>query len=194
MPGWNHLPRHFQEVFRIKAAKKTYDFVCKIEETLAMICLMGATLILCVGAVARAAGHPLAMINELALCLFAWCVFLGADTAYRRNKLVYVELIIDSVKPKFRRVLYAINYILNGAFLVFFIYESTLLIKHSWVRTWSSIPSLSYGWIALCMPVGCVLLLITTCIQFNKYVIKGEEKVSEESLLIEEALEENENN
>ena len=147
-------------------------------------------MILCTGAIFRAVGNPLSSISEISLCLFAWCVFLGADTAYRHNKLVYVELIIDGTSKRIRRALYAVNYALIAAFLGLFIYLSVKLVMHSWVRTWSSIPSISYGWIALCMPVGCGLMLVTTCIQFYKYVIKGNDKQNEEALLLEEIAEE----
>ena len=164
-----------------------YNGLCKVEEAIAMFCLISATLILCVGAVCRAVGNPLTSISEIALCMFAWCVFLGADTAYRRNKLVYVEIIIDSVKPKVKRVLFCVCYILIAAFLGLFIYESIRLVGHSWVRSWSSLPGVSYGWIALCMPVGCTLMLITTAIQFHKYVIKGEPKMSDTEQYLEEA-------
>lgn len=164
-----------------------YRGVCMVEEALAMICLIGATLILCTGAVFRALGNPLTSISEISLCMFAWCVFLGADTAYRRNKLVYVELLIDKAKPQIRRLLYLVNYSLIAVFLVLFLYESIRLVIHSWVRSWSSLPWLSYGWIALCMPVGCTLMLITTAIQFYRYVIKGDSKISETEQYLEDA-------
>jgi len=170
-----------------KTIQTLYKGICTIEEALAMFCLLAATLILCVGAVCRALGNPLTSISEIALCMFAWCVFLGADTAYRRNKLVYVELLIDKAKPQVRRILYCVNYLLVGAFLALFVYESIRLVIHSWVRSWSSLPWLSYGWIALCMPVGCTLMLITTVIQFYQYVIKGNNKISETEQFLEDA-------
>lgn len=159
-----------------------------MEEAISMICLMGATVILCLGAISRTLGYPLAMISDISLCLFAWCVFLGADAAYRKNKLVYVELIIDGVSPKLRRILYGINYTFIFVFLVFFVAQSTRLVTFSWVRKWAAIPTLSYGWVALSMPLGCSLMLITTIIQFYKYVIRGESRMSEtEKLLVEES-------
>jgi len=171
----------------MKLIKRVYSFICNIEETVSMVCLLGATIVLCVGAVCRTFGYPLAMISDIALCLFAWCVFLGADAAYRKNKLVYVELIIDGVNPRVRRILYCINYGITFAFLVFFVTQSVRITAFSWVRKWASIPTLSYGWVALSIPIGCSLMLITTVIQFYKYVIKGEHKVSEtEELLTEE--------
>lgn len=171
----------------MKWIKTIYNFICRAEETISMVCLMGATIILCIGAICRTLGYPLAMISEIALCLFAWCVFLGADAAYRRNKLVYVELIIDGAGSGFRRILYGINYSLIFMFLIFFLAQSSHVVVFSWVRKWASIPTLSYGWVALSIPIGCGLMLITTGIQFYKYVVKGEHRVSEtESLLIEE--------
>ncbi|MCI9250636.1 MAG: TRAP transporter small permease [Lachnospiraceae bacterium] len=171
----------------MKWLKAVYGFLCRAEEAAAMICLLGATIILCAGALCRIMGFPLAMISEIALCLFAWCVFLGADAAYRKNKLVYVELVIDGAGPKWKRILYGINYSLIFVFLVFFTIQSWHVVFFSWVRKWASIPILSYGWVALSIPVGCTLMLITTAIQFHSYVIKGEHKVSEtESLLMED--------
>ena len=58
-----------------KAIQTLYKSLCTVEETLAMVGLITATVILCIGAVCRAVGSPLTSISEIALCLFAWCVF-----------------------------------------------------------------------------------------------------------------------
>lgn len=128
------------------------------------------------------------MISDISLCLFAWCVFLGADAAYRNNKLVFVELIINEIRPKFRRILYGINYGIIFTFLVFFTAQSIRMASFSWVRKWASIPTLSYGYVALSIPVGCSFMIVTTIIQFYKYVIKGEDKVSESEELTDEKI------
>lgn len=138
-----------------------------------MVCLMSATVILCSGALMRTLGRPLSAITEISLCLFAWCIFLGADTAYRKSSLVYVEIIIDRLPNIPRRIFYAVIYVLIAVFLGVFLFQSIKMVQHSWVRTWASLPKISYGWIALCMPVGCGLMLITTCIHFYSVVIMG---------------------
>ena len=163
----------------MKIFRKIYSILCKAEEVIAMSCLLGATIILCGGALARALGYPLASITEISLCLFAWCIFLGANVAYRKSSLVYVEIIIDRLFPALRRIFYAAIFLIVGGFLCIFIFQSIRLNIHSWIRRWASIPSLSYGWIALSMPVGSVLMLITTCIHFYNLVIKGEEPVKD---------------
>lgn len=170
--------------------KKIYKSVCTVEEVISIVCLLGATIILCCGAVMRTVNHPLSAINEISLCLFAWCIFLGADVAYRRKKLVFVEVIINRLKGVPQRILYAVNYLITAAFLVIFTIESIKVVQHSWVRTWSSIPTISYGWTALCMPVGCALMLITTCIQFYQYVIKNNKIITEEEKYIAESQQE----
>jgi TRAP-type C4-dicarboxylate transport system permease small subunit len=154
--------------------KKVYAVLCKAETALTAFCLLGATLILCFAAILRTAGHPILYTTELALFLFAWGIFLGADAAYRKNKLVYVEIIIDRIPQVSRRVLYGVNYLLIVLFLVIFMYQSVKLVRLSWIRPWPSIPWLSYGWIALSIPVGSFLLLLTTGIQIYRYVIRGE--------------------
>ena len=174
----------------LKGLKKLYGWICSLEETLAIICLLLSTFILCTGAITRRFGRPLAMISEIALCFFAWCVYLGADAAYRKNKLVYVEILIDKVKPGIQRVLYGFIYGMIGVFQITFCIYSIRLVKHSWIRGWSSIPKLSYGWIALSIPVGITLMFVTTCIHFNRYVIHGEKKKSDSDQLIEENINE----
>lgn len=172
----------------LKALKKLYTWICTVEETIAIICLLLSTFVLCTGAITRRFGRPLAMISEIALCFFAWCVYLGADAAYRKNKLVYVEILIDRVRPEIQRVLYGIIYSMIGVFQIAFCIYGIKLVKHSWIRGWSSIPKLSYGWIALSIPVGITLMFITTCIQFYRYVVCGEKKKSDSEQLIEENI------
>ena len=168
--------------------KKTYGFICKAEEIIAMFCLLASTLVLCTGAITRRFGHPLAMISEISLCFFAWCVYLGADVAYRKGKLVYVEVIIDKVNPKVQRVIYAFIYVIIAIFQIVFVVYSIKLVRHSWIRGWASIPKLSYGWIALSIPVGMSLMFISTCIQFYNYVILGKKKKSDLDELTEDNI------
>lgn len=152
---------------------KIHSQFCRAEMAVSAAALVLATLVLCVAAISRTVGYPLGYTTEISLCLFAWCIFLGADVAYRHNKLVYVEIIINKAPKRVRQIMYGVIYILIGAFLCVFLYESIRLTSYSWIRKWTSIPSLSYGWIALSVPFGSLMLLITTCIQFYQYAIKA---------------------
>ncbi len=178
----------FGGVFFINAIKKFYGLICKGEQVVAMITLLSGTLVLCIAAISRNLGYPLATTNEIALFLFAWSIFLGADSAYRKNKLVYVEVLIDKLPHNYRRALFLIIYLLTAAFFALFTYEGICLVKHSWVRSWASLPGMSYGWTALSMPIGCTMMFITTVIQFTKYVIKGEKKPMSSEEYIEEEI------
>lgn len=153
--------------------QSVYRLFCKLELTISAAALVLATLILCIAAIFRTAGRPLGYTTEISLCLFAWCIFLGADVAYRHNKLVYVEVVLNKAPKRAKQIIYGIIYLVIAAFLCLFLYESIKLTSYSWIRRWTSIPALSYGWIAMSVPFGSLMLLVTTVIQFYQYAVKA---------------------
>lgn len=97
--------------------KKFYKGVCKLERVLCTICLCSCTISLFVGAVMRTLDLPLNYTTDIALFSFAWCIFLGVGAAYREDKLVYVNVMIDRVPQKWRRAINAVTYLVIAVFL-----------------------------------------------------------------------------
>ena len=137
--------------------KKIYKQLCRVEEVLAIGCLVAMTVIVFVAAILRAFGHPQNWSLDIALFLIAWGVFLGAEVAYREDKLVKVDILTANLTKKFNEVLEMIILV----FLVALIYYGIRMSIKTWNRTFQGIPGFSYTWVTLSVPVSGVLMCTT---------------------------------
>jgi TRAP-type transport system small permease protein len=119
------------------------------------------------GGVARMAGHPLNWTGDVATALFAWACFLCADIAWRRNSLMAIELVASRLPARAQRVVRFVNYTIICGFLLYVIGWGTYL---SWVsrgRSFQGMADVSYSWVTMSMPVGALMLLVTTAIKMR---------------------------
>src|SRR4030067_256785 len=101
--------------------KKLYEYICKGETFLIkvfLVCMVGLVFI---AAATRYVGHPINWSVDMAVCLFAWCTFLGADVAMRNNKLMNVEFFISKLSAKNKNFIDIINLFVILIFLAAFI-------------------------------------------------------------------------
>ena len=147
--------------------KKFYNVVCGTEALIAAILLVVMVVLIFAGGVARMLGTPLAWTTDFATCAFAWACFLSADIAWRNDALMSIRLVADRLSVRGQRWLAAINYFIISAFLVYLIAAGLYLSWVSRARSFQGIPEISYSWITLSLPVGAVLLLVTTLIKMR---------------------------
>ncbi|AEJ60670.1 Tripartite ATP-independent periplasmic transporter DctQ component [Spirochaeta thermophila DSM 6578] len=152
----------------------------KIEEYAAASLLSAATLLIFVSAVTRTFDLPLNWALDLTLFLFAWSVFLGADVAMRRNNLVNVDLLVARLPVPVQRVCAVVSYILILVFLGALTGYGFWLSYASRARAFQGIPWFSYTWVALSVPVGSILMIITTIRQFRAYLKEARPPAAED--------------
>ncbi|MDQ8729573.1 TRAP transporter small permease subunit [Bradyrhizobium sp. LHD-71] len=145
--------------------KRFYTFVCGTEVLVAAVLLIVMVVLIFVGGVARMLGEPLGWTTDFATCAFAWACFLAADVAWRRDTLMSIRLVADRLSPRGQRWLAGLNYLIISLFLLHLIVAGLWLSWISRARSFQGIPDISYSWITLSLPVGAVLLLITTLIK-----------------------------
>ena len=114
------------------------------------------------GGVMRMLGHPINWTSDTATCLFAWACFLCADIAWRNNSLMSIEMLTSRLPAGLQTACRMLNYALIVAFLVYLIVMGLYLSWISRVRSFQGIPEISYSWVTMSLPVGAMLLLITT--------------------------------
>ena len=144
---------------------RVYSVLCKAEAVIAGTALVLMVVLIFAGGLARLAHHPLNWTNDVATCLFAWSCFLCADIAWRNGGLMSIELATARLPAGPRRLVAFANLFIIGAFLVFVIGAGLHL---SWVgraRTFQGIAGVSYSWVTMSLPVGGVLLLLTTMVK-----------------------------
>jgi TRAP-type C4-dicarboxylate transport system permease small subunit len=116
---------------------------------------------LCISAILRTLDHPIAWGLDVALLLFSWSTFLGADIAFRNKALVKVDMLVNLLPAKLQRFLEAVVYVLMTAAIVFLIVYGIKLAIISRARVFPGAAWLSYSWVTACVPVSMTLMFIS---------------------------------
>lgn len=141
---------------------KFYDKLCEAEVDLSGFCLLGTVLVIFAAALARVAGEPVTWGFDVALLLFTWGVFIGADAAFREGKMVFVDIFCERFPRHWHRPTKFLVYLIIVVFLLALIYLGCVLSVRTWHRSFQGIPALSYTWVTLSVPISSLLLLVTT--------------------------------
>lgn len=144
---------------------KLYERVCAAEAFVAAAFLVFMVLLIFLGGVLRMLGYPINWSGDFATAFFAWACFLAADIAWRNNSLMAIEVLTDRLPKHLQAALRYFNYALISAFLVYLIVMGCYLSWISRVRSFQGIPEISYSWVTMSLPVGGLLLLITTLLK-----------------------------
>ena len=154
--------------------KDVYKQICKVEVMIAIVFLLITVFVIFTAAVSRTLGVPLNWALDIALLLFTWGVFLGADYAYRENKFVNVDIFFLKLPNKLQCIIAFVMYLVIFSFLITMIYQGWILSIFTWHRSFQGIPSLSYTWVTLSVPICSMLMVITTAIKFyQKFLCKN---------------------
>ena len=146
----------------MKMLSKFYGYVCLAEEIIAGVFLVAIMVLIFGSGVARTLGHPLGWGMDMATFLFAWAAFFSADVALRKDRHIRVEALVNYFSPKVQRCIGLINYGVILTFLMFLIIYGVILAYGSRFRTFQGMSGFSYMWVTLSVPLGSLLLLITS--------------------------------
>jgi TRAP-type C4-dicarboxylate transport system permease small subunit len=145
--------------------RNIYERICSIEMGVAIICLSTSVLAIFLSAVMRVIRLPVRWGLDIALLLFTWSTFLGADIAFRKKCLVRVDMLINKLPKTVRKIFEGIVYVLILAAIVFLIIYGVKLTYISRARPFQAIPGLSYSLVTASVPVSMFLMLISALIQ-----------------------------
>ena len=145
--------------------QKLYKRVCAAEALVAAVFLVLMVVLIFLGGVMRMLGHPINWSSDVATALFAWACFLCADIAWRRNSLMAIEVLTSRFPARIATAFRMLNYALITAFLLYLVVMGTYLAWISRIRSFQGIPEISYSWVTMSLPVGALLLLITTALR-----------------------------
>ena len=129
--------------------KRLYDRLCKAEAVVA-----GLFLVLMV------------------VLIFLACFFC-ADIAWRNNSLMSIEVVTSRLPATLQTACRMLSYALIAAFLVYLVTMGIYLSWISRIRSFQGIPGVSYSWVTMSLPVGALLLLVTTMLKVRSE-LRGE--------------------
>jgi TRAP-type C4-dicarboxylate transport system permease small subunit len=151
----------------MKRIAKAYEKFCSIELAVGAVLLLTTVGMLTLAAILRTIGFPINWGLDLALLMFTWSVYIGADTALRDDKMVNVDLFQQFLGPKAKRILQLCIYCILLVFLGLMVYYGFKLAYTSRNRTFQGIPFLSYTWATLSIPIPSVFMMITTILKIR---------------------------
>ena len=152
--------------------KTFYGYFCKVEETLVKLSLVSIAVLVFISAIFRTFKYPLNWAADVAMLLFAWLIFLGADMALRNTDLVSVDMIITKFSQKVQKSIFVLWNFIIILFLVFLIWHGVPLAIESTSRLFQTL-GISYSWATISVPVGAFLMIITMCIK-TSHLLKKE--------------------
>lgn len=159
--------------------KKIYEIICKIEVILAKTTLFSMVILIFCAAIARSFKHPINWAVDISTFLFAWSCFLSADVAWRENKLMSVDVIVRLFPVKIKRYIKLLNYFILILFFLYLIIFGFWLSYTTRARAFQGIPNFSYTWVTLSVPIGSILLLITTILKIKDEIQDQKKNVFE---------------
>jgi TRAP-type C4-dicarboxylate transport system permease small subunit len=156
-----------------------YRLLGRVELRFAQACVVLMTLLVLLSAIARTVGEPLSWTVDLATFTFAWAVFIGADVAWRRDRMVSIDLLLDRLPERARAWVRLLNHALIAAFLITLAVTSLRMSYTAFDRSFSGLPWLSYTWVTIAVPVGSLLMLYTTAYKIRHAVAAARRRARE---------------
>jgi len=161
-----------------KNMKKIYDFICKVEVIVAQVTLVSMIILIFASVIARLLRNPINWGVDMATFLFAWSCFLSANFAWREEKLMSVDIFVKNFPEKIQKYIKLFNYFVISLFLIYLIIFGFRLSYTTRLRAFQGIPGFSYAWATLSIPVGAILLLITTSLKMRNTIQKNSPQLS----------------
>lgn len=152
--------------------KKFYEYICKSETFLIKVLLVFLVALVFIAAATRYIGYPINWSVDMAVCLFAWCTFLGGDVALRNNKLMNVEFLVRKLPAKYKNAIELINLLIILVFLAALIGYGIKLSYTTRFRAFQGIPWFSYTWVTISVPIASILMLITTILKIREKLLQ----------------------
>ncbi len=148
--------------------KALYNRICEIEVIVAAASLLITVFVIFLAAITRTIGYPINWALDIALLLFTWGVFLGADAAFREDKLVNVDILFLKLPRPLRDRVELGLYLVISLFLALMVYQGFIMSVSTRHRSFQGIPALSYTWVTLSMPICSLLMLVTAGLKIRR--------------------------
>lgn len=140
----------------------------RAEDVAARLCLAGCSILVFVAAVSRALGSPILWAIDVAMLLFIWCSFLGADAALRAKQHIIIDIVVRMFPQRVQRALLIAHWALIVAFLLTLVVLGTELTMLNVERPMGD-TEISYAYVTAAVPIGSLLMAFTAMRQLREF-------------------------
>jgi TRAP-type C4-dicarboxylate transport system permease small subunit len=157
--------------------RKLYHAICKLE---VIICGAGFILLVALvflSAILRFFRVSMAWNIDMALFLLSWTAFLGADIAWRSNRLVGVDIVTSRFPQAMQKIVQILIYFVIFVALVIIVVYGTRLAWIERVRKFQSIP-MPYSLVTMSLVISALSMSVSTILKIQRCILdfKGVEK------------------
>ena len=150
--------------------RKLYHALCKLEVALCGTGFLLLVSLVFLSAILRFFRFSMAWNIDLALLLLAWTAFLGADIAWRSDRLVGIDLITKRLPPSLEKIVQLIVYIVVlCALFIIVIYG----IRLSWterLRKFQSLP-IPYSLVTISLVTAAFSMSLSTILKIRRCIL-----------------------
>ena len=143
--------------------------LARIEELASRTFLFGCAFLVFVAAITRALGAPVIWAIDIAMLLFIWCAFLGANKALRNRQHIIIDIVVRLFPQPVQRALLIVHWSVIVAFLGALVVLGAQLTLLNVQRPMGD-TDISYAWVTSAVPVGSLLMLVTAATQLVAFV------------------------
>lgn len=140
--------------------KRLLDRLAWAEDALGKLCLAGCAALVFVAALSRALGAPILWAIDVAMLLFIWCAFLGANAALRARQHIIIDIVVRLFPQPVQRGLLIVHWTVMIVFLGALVVLGTQLTLLNLERPMGD-TEISYGFVTAAVPIGSLLLALT---------------------------------
>lgn len=159
--------------------KQLYWKFAKLEGVIANILLISIFGLVFLSAFTRTLGHPINWAQDAALVAFAWMTFLGSDLAIRNTRLIGIEVLIKYFPKVIQKYLDIIFKIIIIVFLIILVKNGYIMVITGAKRMITTL-GISYAYVTASVPVGSILMIISTSIRLIESIKKPADKWGED--------------
>jgi TRAP-type C4-dicarboxylate transport system permease small subunit len=145
-----------------------YSALPRAEDVAARACLAGCSALVFVAAVSRALGAPVLWAIDIAMLLFIWCAFLGADAALRARQHIIIDIIVRLFPQRVQRALLIIHWTVIVVFLLTLVGLGIQLTMLNVQRPMGD-TDISYAYVTAAVPFGALLMALTAARQLLQF-------------------------
>jgi len=104
--------------------------------------------------------YPPEWTEELGRTAFVYVTFIGSALAVARQAHLRIDAALKLLPPTGQAWTWVLIHILSIVFLVFVIYQSSILLPSLAFQPLTALPFLSKAWFFAAVPIGCSLMLV----------------------------------
>lgn len=105
---------------------------------------------------------PITWMEEMQMVMFVWVIFLAAGAAFRTGGHIAIEIVVDSLPKKAKRVVEIVDVFLELLILIYLFIQSGIyylqLMSTGKLTTLLRIP---YSFAYAVVPLGCFLMIVS---------------------------------